>query len=89
MWDLIVSVPDHCLSFYFLYSRHTKDGGQKHQTIFILLSYEGWGSETSKYFYTPVIRRMGGQKHQNIFYASVIRRMGVRSIKIFLYAPSS
>ena len=19
MWDLIVSVPDHCLSFYFLY----------------------------------------------------------------------
>ena len=20
MWDLIVSVPDHCLSFYFLYS---------------------------------------------------------------------
>ena len=26
MWDLIVSVPDHCLSFYFLYmqseSRH-------------------------------------------------------------------
>ena len=21
MWDLIVSVPDHCLSFYFLYQR--------------------------------------------------------------------
>ena len=21
MWDLIVSVPDHCLSFYFTYSR--------------------------------------------------------------------
>ena len=21
MWDLIVSVPDHCLSFYFLYFR--------------------------------------------------------------------
>ena len=20
MWDLIVSVPDHCLSFYFLFS---------------------------------------------------------------------
>ena len=20
MWDLIVSVPDHCLSFYFLYT---------------------------------------------------------------------
>ena len=22
MWDLIVSVPDHCLSFYFTYSAH-------------------------------------------------------------------
>ena len=22
MWDLIVSVPDHCLSFYFEYSRN-------------------------------------------------------------------
>ena len=21
MWDLIVSVPDHCLSFYFLYEQ--------------------------------------------------------------------
>ena len=21
MWDLIVSVPDHCLSFYFLFSK--------------------------------------------------------------------
>ena len=20
MWDLIVSIPDHCLSFYFLYT---------------------------------------------------------------------
>ena len=23
MWDLIVSVPDHCLSFYFLYCSNT------------------------------------------------------------------
>ena len=23
MWDLIVSVPDHCLSFYFTLERHT------------------------------------------------------------------
>ena len=23
MWDLIVSVPDHCLSFYFLYGQTT------------------------------------------------------------------
>ena len=23
MWDLIVSVPDHCLSFYFSLSRYT------------------------------------------------------------------
>ena len=28
MWDLIVSVPDHCLSFYFLYfvSSHCRFG---------------------------------------------------------------
>ena len=24
MWDLIVSVPDHCLSFYFLYENDFK-----------------------------------------------------------------
>ena len=24
MWDLIVSVPDHCLSFYFPYDFHTQ-----------------------------------------------------------------
>ena len=24
MWDLIVSVPDHCLSFYFVQNNHTK-----------------------------------------------------------------
>ena len=23
MWDLIVSVPDHCLSFYFGYHKYT------------------------------------------------------------------
>ena len=23
MWDLIVSVPDHCLSFYFKYEKMT------------------------------------------------------------------
>ena len=27
MWDLIVSVPDHCLSFYF-----TKEGKRKEKT---------------------------------------------------------
>ena len=25
MWDLIVSVPDHCLSFYFLNTDKSKD----------------------------------------------------------------
>ena len=26
MWDLLVSVPDHCLSFYFLYfDKHQKN----------------------------------------------------------------
>ena len=29
MWDLIVSVPDHCLSFYFLFnSTFVKAGAQ-------------------------------------------------------------
>ena len=36
MWDLIVSVPDHCLSFYFVLSemcKHTSKTGKlsKHQ----------------------------------------------------------
>ena len=26
MWDLIVSVPDHCLSFYFLMKRKLNNG---------------------------------------------------------------
>ena len=25
MWDLIVSVPDHCLSFYFVFKPHIFD----------------------------------------------------------------
>ena len=31
MWDLIVSVPDHCLSFYFLY--HEYKEGQSEDEI--------------------------------------------------------
>ena len=27
MWDLIVSVPDHCLSFYFSDNRQTEHSG--------------------------------------------------------------
>ena len=31
MWDLIVSVPDHCLSFYFdLLSSFIQDSADKH-----------------------------------------------------------
>ena len=33
MWDLIVSVPDHCLSFYFLYIA-TKEGWTWHLSDF-------------------------------------------------------
>ena len=27
MWDLIVSVPDHCLSFYFVYNTGSLSAG--------------------------------------------------------------
>ena len=27
MWDLIVSIPDHCLSFYFPYADYIKRAG--------------------------------------------------------------
>ena len=29
MWDLIVSVPDHCLSFYFRYNHHKVQNGDR------------------------------------------------------------
>ena len=29
MWDLIVSVPDHCLSFYFEFDFLAKEKGQR------------------------------------------------------------
>ena len=37
MWDLIVSVPDHCLSFYLLHSPNIKVNSaiQYHQLVFI------------------------------------------------------
>ena len=31
MWDLIVSVPDHCLSFYFVCKKNTLGLGNKSQ----------------------------------------------------------
>ena len=39
MWDLIVSVPDHCLSFYFSYEPFrgsVVDKGHKYMFLFIL-----------------------------------------------------
>ena len=50
MWDLILSVPDHCLSFYLVileYSmQHTKfqghrPSGSREEETFMLLSYIG------------------------------------------------
>ena len=29
MWDLLVSVPDHCLSFYFRYNHHKLPNGDR------------------------------------------------------------
>ena len=42
MWDLIVSVPDHCLSFYFSYAR------EKIRWVFKLL-YESSETIHTKY----------------------------------------
>ena len=38
MWDLIVSVPDHCLSFYFVYVFESliSDGRSSHNDYLIL-----------------------------------------------------
>ena len=33
MWDLIVSVPDHCLSFYF--ARYTSQGNRSIIALFL------------------------------------------------------
>ena len=35
MWDLIVSVPDHCLSFYFDYLGITYTNGQSNIILFV------------------------------------------------------
>ena len=35
MWDLIASVPDHCLSFYFLYGFPMSNSKQLYTIIFI------------------------------------------------------
>ena len=37
MWDLIVSVPDHCLSFYFSYKNNSDEAMSKHVTEHTLL----------------------------------------------------
>ena len=37
MWDLIVSVPDHCLSFYFAHSRALVDRDSQHSTSDLVL----------------------------------------------------
>ena len=43
MWDLIVSVPDHCLSFYFLLcsSGHLESSSAQEFIIFVFLWKEG------------------------------------------------
>ena len=42
MWDLIASVPDHCLSFYFSYFRkgcgHREENAVYKQTVFLQTS---------------------------------------------------
>ena len=42
MWDLIVSVPDHCLSFYFVTVANTESTKSKGKTLLRLrISTEG------------------------------------------------
>ena len=40
MWDLIVSVPDHCLSFYF---EITSLGEVKGELVYLIISNLSWG----------------------------------------------
>ena len=51
MWDLIVSVPDHCLSFYFEFYAATKHFCQVLKTTFI--SHKGKQIATDADIYTP------------------------------------
>ena len=49
MWDLIVSVPDHCLSFYFSFSGETRfalsnASGKTHKQALLGLLRAGKGS---------------------------------------------
>ena len=37
MWDLIVSVPDHCLSFYFLQTERNNKTSRYNKTIVALV----------------------------------------------------
>ena len=36
MWDLIVSVPDHCLSFYFILNLYTKINYKTRKLILVV-----------------------------------------------------
>ena len=50
MWDLIVSVPDHCLSFYFTGKQglpsvevlHEFTMDRRHKLVVSTISYTGW-----------------------------------------------
>ena len=53
MWNLIVSVPDHCLSFYFLYNDEGRPNGKKLRTCRNLKS----DFEMEKYPLTDIDRK--------------------------------
>ena len=61
MWDLIVSIPDHCLSFYFGVLRSSKANSCR-------IFSRPWSSGNNHYFrvvYTSSTRRKSQSKEMN------------------------
>ena len=67
MWDLIVSVPDHCLSFYFLFSSYTKGNLAKSiypyiscfRTRCLIIVYTVCLETHKVFFFTMIMQKKG------------------------------
>ena len=69
MWDLIVSVPDHCLSFYFL--QHILRGNKK----FLVLNTGSHVNGRVKMFYCHFVKRLALQNTNSTDLQSLIMEL--------------
>ena len=79
MWDLIVSVPDHCLSFYFCFKRKHSVYSKTRVALFVLLDHDT-GINTKRF-----ILYNNKKKIQSIFVTNMtfISSREVKKIYIF------